>query len=141
MASITQELLENKNSRLLSYDQRTSIHEAEKEFMVGKITPDLYLEQMCTLVNGSRTRKDLLIGLMGFFCVNEEALAIASSLAHTSQVYLFSDYPRAWLQSFENYFKLVNRFSSKNIVYAGNWTCENCSIKGSNEIITTRSAL
>jgi hypothetical protein len=118
IASITEQLLEDKNSRLLSYDQRTSIYEAEKELVLGKIPPDLYLEQLDRLVNGSRTKKDLFVELVNYIRVDERALDVAFSLTRTSQVYLFSDYPRTWLQAVPKYMQLVSYFSSIKVIYA-----------------------
>jgi hypothetical protein len=117
IASITIKLLEEKNSSPLINNQRLIIYESENKLVVGKITPDAYLDQMCSLFNVFKTRDDLFIELMKLIQVDEGALSIIIGLMQTNQVYICSDYPRTWLQAIQHNLQLLNSFPPKNTVY------------------------
>ena len=118
IASITIELLEEKNGFSLLNDQRMMLYEAEKDLAIGKITPDAYLDQLCSVIGGLDTRDNLFIELMKLIKVDSGPLSTAIDLKQTSQIYLFSDYPRAWLQAIHNNFHIMSHFTSQNVVYS-----------------------
>ena len=124
IVSATIELLEKKSRHSLLNHQRFLLYEAEKDLAMGRMTPEAYLIQSCSLIDGLISPDNLCRELIEWMKVDTGALSTAMDLMQSSQVYLVSDYPRAWNQASQNQMKMISQFTANNVIYSAEMQLE-----------------
>jgi hypothetical protein len=118
--SVSLELLKKRGLDPVDQD-RIGIHSLEGALLTGSLTELDFLHRVALLLSEKIpiTESDLLSSLS----VDHRPLSVVSNLRKDKEVFLFSDYPKPWLEMIDRNVDLISSFNK--VIYSQDLHCSN----------------
>lgn len=118
LAHVTLDVLEKASGKRLAGKQRIAIYDLEKDVFVGRMGAGEYLEAVCRQGVWTGSSADLQAGILECITCDPGALAVAQDIRKGGRLYVYSDYPRPWLDEAARRFGLYDIFEPLNVIEA-----------------------